>query len=104
MMEEISELITRYGLDEDSEHIIIPLPERDGLRRRCFLLKRRFIRLVFPERQFVDYPLDKVIQATTAYPDLPLSEALHILYRETGEEIPEIYDHEEEDTRKRDLS
>lgn len=102
-MDEIHELIMRYGLGEDNEHVIIPLPDRDGLRRRCLLLKRRYIRIMYEERHYIDYPIGKIIEAIVNYPDLSLSEALHILYRETGEEIPERHDHEEEDTRKRDI-
>lgn len=103
MMDEIHEIITRYGLGEDREHLIIPLPDRNGLHRRCFLLKRRYIRIMYYERHYIDYPLEKIVEAIMNYPELSLSEALHILYKETGEEIPEIHDHEEENTRKRDL-
>lgn len=81
-MEEVNELIRRYGLEEDLEYVIIPLPGRNGQSRRCYLLKRRFIRIVYPEGQTVDYPLADAIEATIRYPDLLLSEALYLLHKE----------------------
>ena len=81
-MEEVNELIRRYGLEEDLEYVIIPLPGKNGQSRRCYLLKRRFIRIVYPEGQTVDYPLADAIEATIRYPDLLLSEALYLLHKE----------------------
>jgi hypothetical protein len=81
-VEEVNELIRRYGLEEDLEYVIIPLPGRNGQSRRCYLLKRRFIRIVYPEGQTVDYPLADAIEATIRYPDLLLSEALYLLHKE----------------------
>jgi hypothetical protein len=75
-MEAIQELIRRYGLEEDREHVIIPFTGRNGKVKRCFLLKRRFMRIVYPDGQQVDYPLAEVIEATIKYPELLLSEAL----------------------------
>jgi len=48
----------------------------DGRKKRCFLLKRRFIRVAFPEGHFIDYPLTEAIEATVKYPDIRLSEAI----------------------------
>ncbi len=84
-IEEVDELIRQYGLSEDGEHVIIPL----GDRRRCFILKRRFIRVMYSETHYVDYPLAEVIEATIKYPELPLSESLYLLYREKGTESEE---------------
>ena len=81
-LEEINELIKRYGLEEDLEHVIIPLPGKNGQSRRCYLLKRRFIRIAYPEGQTVDYPLAEAIEATIRFPDLLLSEALYLLHKE----------------------
>ncbi len=83
-MEEIKELIKIYGLQEDSEYVIIPLPDKDGKKRRCFLLKRDFIRILYSEGQYVDYPLADAIEATVRYPDILLSEALSLIYNERG--------------------
>lgn len=83
-MEEIKELIRSYGLREDSEHVIIPLPDKDGKKRNCFLLKRHFIRIVYPEGHYVDYPLSDAIEAIVRYPDLLLSQALFLIYNERG--------------------
>jgi len=94
-MEEIDELIKRYGLEEDAEHVIIPLPDKNGRIRRCYLLKRRFFRIVYPEGHHVDYPLADVIEATIRYPDLPLSEALYLLHKESVEK-PESSEEKEE--------
>ena len=77
-MEEINELIRRYGLEEDGEHVIIPI----GGNKRCFILKRRYIRVVYSETHYVDYPLTEVIEAIIKYPELPLSEALYLLHGE----------------------
>ncbi len=101
-MEEIDELIKRYGLEEDKEHVIIPYTDKNGKKNRCYLLKRRYIRIVYSEEHAVDYPLSDAIEATIKYPELLLSEALHILYKETNKKIPEgIYidkqSHEESD-------
>jgi len=81
-VEGIDELVRRYGLEEDPEHVIIPLRDRDGHTKRCFILKRRFIRLVYPEGHHVDYPIEEVIEATIRYPDLLLSEALYLMHKE----------------------
>ena len=39
-MEEIEELISYYGLEEDPEYIIVPFTDRDGKMKRRFILKR----------------------------------------------------------------
>jgi len=82
MDEEVDGLIRRYGLEEDLEHVIIPLPDKNGHVKRCYLLKRKFMRLMYPEGHYVDYPLAEVIEATVKHPDLPLSEALYLQHRE----------------------
>ncbi|MBI5205259.1 MAG: hypothetical protein HZA11_10110 [Nitrospirae bacterium] len=84
-MEEINELIQRYGLEEDGEHVIIPI----GGNKRCFILKRRYIRVVYSETHYVDYPLTEVIEATIKYPELPLSEALYLFCGERKAETDE---------------
>jgi hypothetical protein len=89
-MEEIDELIRRYHLEENNEYVIIPFTGDDGRRKRCFLLKRRFIRIVFPEGHFVDYPLTEAIEAIIRYPETRLSEAMYMLHRETaGQAAPD---------------
>lgn len=85
LMEEINELIRRYGLEEDGEHVIIPL----GNKKRCFILKRRYLRIVYSETHYIDYPLTEVIEATVKYPELPLSESLYLLHKETDAQKPE---------------
>lgn len=102
-MEEIRELIERYGLAEDLEHVIIPLPDKNGRINRCYILKRKFIRIMYPERHYIDYPLEHVITAIIKYPDLLLSEALYLLYMELEKPIPERQYDEKEDTDKREL-
>jgi hypothetical protein len=89
-MEAINELIKRYGLEEDPEHVIIPVRGENGHARRYFLLKRRFMRIVYPEGYHVDYPLTEVIEATLRYPDLLLSEALYLMHKESGAQKQEI--------------
>jgi hypothetical protein len=83
-VEEIKELIKRYGLEEDLEHVIIPIHDKDGHTKRCYLLKRRFMRIVYPGEYYVDYPLAEVIEATVRYPDLLLSDALYLMHKEAG--------------------
>ena len=85
-MEEINELIRQYHLEEDNEYVIIPYTGNDGRKKRCFLLKRRFIRILFPEGHFVDYPLTEAIEATIKYPDLRLSQAIYLLHKHTAEQ------------------
>ncbi|MGO9953058.1 MAG: hypothetical protein ACLPN1_12735 [Dissulfurispiraceae bacterium] len=87
-MEEINELIRHYHLEEDIEYVIIPYTGNDGRKKRCFLLKRRFIRILFPEGHFVDYPLTEAIEATIKYPDLRLSQAINLLHKNTEEQSP----------------
>ncbi len=87
-MEEINELIKHYGLEEDLEHVIIPFTDKNGQMKRCYLLKRKFIRIVYPEGQFVDYPLVEAIEATVRYPELLLSEALYLMNKESSVKIP----------------
>lgn len=85
-MEEINELIRHYRLEENNEYVIIPFTDSNGKKNRCFLLKRRFIRIVFPEGHLVDYPLTEAIEATVRYPELRLSEAIYLLHKETSPE------------------
>lgn len=82
-MEEINELIKHYGLEEDAEHVIIPFHDKNGRPNRCFLLKRRFIRIAYPEGYYIDYPLSEAIEATVKHPSLPLSEALYLMHKES---------------------
>jgi hypothetical protein len=95
-VEGIKELINRYGLGEDLEHVIIPCIGRDGLTRRCFLLKRRHMRILYTDGHFEDYPLEEIIIATIKYPELLLSDALYLLHRELDEEISKIFGDEKE--------
>jgi len=84
VMEEVRELIRRHGLQEDAEHVIIPVSDEGGHIKRIFLLKRRFMRIMYPEGQYVDYPLAEAIEATVRYPGLLLSEALYLMHKELG--------------------
>ena len=83
-MEEVDELIRQYGLEEDPEHVIIPFTDKNGRKKRRYLLKRRFVRIVYAEGYHIDYPLADVIKATIKYPELLLSEALYLMDRETN--------------------
>ncbi len=80
-MEEIDELVRLYNLEEDIEHIIIPLPAKDGQSRRCFLLKRSYLRIQFPDGHLSEYPLAEIIEATVKYPELLLSESIHFVHK-----------------------
>ncbi len=91
-VEEVNELIRRYGLGEDPEHVIIPIRGENGRVKRCFLLKRRFLRVVFPDGHYADYPLASLIEATVRYPDLLLSEALTIIQKEQENDSDENTD------------
>lgn len=82
--EHIKELVARYGLEEDAETIIIPFFDQNGRVKRCHILKRPFIRIVYPDRHYADYPLGDVIEATVRFPEILLSEALKKLYGERG--------------------
>lgn len=81
-MEQIQELIRKYGLEEDLEHVIIPLVSGDGRLRRCFLLKRKFLRIMFTDTHFHDYPLEEIIEATILYPDMPLRESILLVHKD----------------------
>jgi hypothetical protein len=83
-MEDLEELIRRYNLEEDIEHIIIPLKDRNGRMKRCFLLKRRFLRIQFPDGNYSDFPLGEIIEAIVKYPDLLLSQSIHYVHKTPG--------------------
>lgn len=85
-IEGINELIKKYGLEEDKEHVIIPFIDKNGLKKRCYLLKRKFIRINYTEDHYEDYPLEDAIKATIKYPHLLLSEALFMMYKERHSE------------------
>jgi hypothetical protein len=87
-MEELAAFIEHHGLEEDKEHVIIPYTDKNGRMNRCYLLKRRYIRIVYSEDYAVDYPLIDAIEATIRYPELLLSEALHLHYKETNKKMP----------------
>lgn len=95
-MEAVKELIGRYGLQEDQEHIIIPIVDKDGRKKRCFLLKRPFMRIVYPDGHLADFPMEEVIEAIIKYPELQLSEALYLLHEELDAEISKIFGNEKE--------
>ncbi|HMK50074.1 MAG TPA: hypothetical protein VK435_08475 [Thermodesulfovibrionales bacterium] len=76
-MEEVEELVRQYGLEEDLEYVIIPFTDGKGSRKRRFILKRPYIRIVYDSGYFVDYLLQDVIKAAVRNPDLSLSEALY---------------------------
>ena len=98
-MHEIHELVTRYGLEEDLEHIIIPLRGEDGsTASRVFLLKRKFLRILYPDGHYAEYPLEEVIEAIIKYPSLLLSESLRLLHEEMDAEIARIFGDEKEGT------
>ncbi len=84
--EGVKELINKYGLVEDREHVIITFRSQDGSLKRCFLLKRRFLRIVFRDGHFHDYPLEEVIEATVLYPEMPLKESILLVHKE-----PEVH-------------
>jgi GNAT superfamily N-acetyltransferase len=92
-MKDVEELISQYGLEEDPEHVIIPFIDKDGTQKKRYLLKRRFIRIVYADGYFVDYPLADVIRATVRNPELLLSEALYLMYREAGRESADTVPH-----------
>lgn len=87
-MEEINELVRQYSLEEDPEHIIIPFTDKKGRKLRRYILKRKYIRITYTEEYHVDYPLADIIRATIKHPEIPLSEALYLLYKESEREIP----------------
>jgi hypothetical protein len=95
-MEQIKELIRRYGLEEDLEHVIIPIRDNSGRKKRFFLLKRRFLRLVYPDGHYEEFPLEEVIEAIMKHPDEPVSRALHLLHEELDAEISKIFGNEKE--------
>jgi len=95
-MEALKELISHYGLEEDIEHIIIPLPDRNGRKQRCFLLKRRQMRIMHPDGHYTDYPIEEVIEAIMRYPEHPLGEALRLLHEELDAHISKIFGDEKE--------
>ena len=84
---ELHELIEHYGLDEDIEHIIIPLRGKDGRSTRCFLLKRKYFRIVYPDGHTEVFPIGEVIEAIMQYPDLPLRESLPYVHVESDEPV-----------------
>ena len=88
-MEELDELIEHYGLEEDKEYVIIPYTDKNGRKKRCYLLKRSYIRIVYSEEHAVDYPLIDAIEATIRNPELLLSEALQLFYKEMNKKMPE---------------
>ena len=103
-MEEIDKLIAHYGLEEDKEHVIIPYTDKNGRENRCYLLKRRYLRIVYSEEHAIDYPLIDAIEATIRYPELLLSEALCLFYKETNKKMPEgTSPHEEHQQESDDI-
>ena len=102
-MEQIEELIRHYGLEEDLEHIIIPFVGADGRKKRCFLLKRRFMRLVHPDGRNEEFPIEEVVEAIRRYPDLQLSAALQLLHQELDAEISKIFGNGDNDNIEKEI-
>lgn len=83
MMEAIEEIVRQYGLEEENEYIIVPFLDRNGRKKRVFLLKRSYMRVRYPDEHVVDYPLQEIIEATVKFPESPLSEVMHLFHKET---------------------
>jgi hypothetical protein len=81
-MEELDELIKQHGLQESHEYVIIPFVSSDGRKKRCFLLKRRFITVLLEDGHYSESPLTEAIKAVVRYPDIRLSEALSLIHKE----------------------
>lgn len=96
LSEEIRAVIKFYNLEEDQEHVIIPLPPKNGGPRRCFLLKRRFLRLIDGAGNYADFPLEEIIAAIIKYPDLNLNESMYLLHKDLDAEISKIFYNEKE--------
>lgn len=84
-MEEIENLIKEYGLQEDEEYIIIPYTDIEGHNKRKFVLKRQFVRIMYGEDFFVDYPIADVILSIIKYPELSIKDALHMMNKDRAE-------------------
>jgi hypothetical protein len=84
-MDELDELIKSCGLEESHEYVIIPFLSSDGRKKRCFLLKRRYMRIMPEDGHYVDCALIEAIKAIMRYPDLRVSEALYLLHKEEVE-------------------
>lgn len=97
-MEEIAELKKLYNLEESSEYIIIPFMSADGKRKRCFLLKRRFIRIADKDGRYFDYTLAEAVEAILKYPDMKLSEAVLLVHGDMAESHCFIGQAEQEST------
>lgn len=82
-MEDIEEMIKRHSLEEDEEYVIVPFRDKDGRQKRRYLLRRKCIRITYTAGHFVDFPLGDVLRATVTYPDIPLSEALYRMYKDS---------------------
>lgn len=89
-MEDVDELIVKLGLEKDLEHVIIPFKGKDGKNKRCFLLKRRFIRIVYPDGYYLDIPLTAAIESTIQHPELLLSEAIMLTHKDLIERKTKI--------------
>jgi hypothetical protein len=96
-MERIDELVKKFELQDAGEYVIIPFVSADGKRKRTFLLKRRFIRIVRKDGRYIDYPLDEAIEALLNYPDMKLSDALRLMHGDDEERACSA-EHDEADT------
>lgn len=80
--EEVSDLLDRYGLEDGGEYVIIPFTDEKGNKKKVYLLKRRYIRIMHGEDRFVDYPLAEVVEALVNYPEAHLTEVMHLYHKE----------------------
>ncbi len=81
-MEEIENLIKEYRLQEDEEYIIIPYTDSNGHNKRKFILKRQFVRVMYGEDLFIDYPIADVVISVIKYPELSIKDALHMMNKD----------------------
>lgn len=93
-MEEIENLIKEYGLQEDKEYIIIPYTDSNGHNMRKFILKRQFVRVMYGEDFFIDYPIVDVILSVIKYPTLSIKEALHMMHKDRFEVLSSTFNNE----------
>lgn len=82
-MDKIRELIEKYGLSEDTEHVIIPYTRSDGEKRRIYLLYRPNMIIKRDRDHSFTVSLDEVIEALVRSPEGNLWDLLQLSARES---------------------
>jgi len=91
-MNRLKKLIEEHGLEEDSEHVIIPYHAAGGEVRRIFVLRRPYLIIAQDQFHRATASIEDIVEAILNNPEGSLWEELKLAEREPPDEEKEEED------------